>query len=263
VRLTVANAVGSDTEERVGYVRVISGTYTVFVEAVSDYHYTQPLLGSAVPLAQTFYNNLVGSQSNGVIWNGYGEYYNDNAGSKHWSVSEPSAVKADNADFALFVGHGWNDKIYFGTPNSVLELSRTDMRFGASKAKWVTMSSCFALNHTTETNWHSLFAGLHILNGYDTEGLLTDRQGGIYAARLTGGVFEGQNYQLRNIRDSWRVTLEDTINRADHSGAWMWADPCGDDYFPGYGDFCAAPTITDGVPSIQYDKFDCDPTTSD
>ncbi|OPY39273.1 MAG: PKD domain protein [Methanoregula sp. PtaU1.Bin051] len=255
VSLTATNADGSDTETKVDYISVTAPqqtTFTVFAEGVSDYHGGQPPLGSAVPLASTFYQNIVGANNGGISWTGYAEFYNDDAGSKHWSVSEIFPIKADNADFALFAGHGANDRIYFGTSNSVLELPRTDMQFGGSKLKWLTLSSCYILDEDTQVNWHSVFNGLHILNSYETEGLLYDRQGGIYAARLKGGIFEGQPYQVRNIRDAWRMTLEDTIDRTDYFGASMWAEPCGNDYLPGYGSFCSAPSA-----SIQYEKFDC------
>ena len=212
VSLIATNAGGSNTTVKSGYVVVTAPqtTYTVYVEGVSDYHGTQDPLGEAVPLSQIFYQNIVGS-NNGISWTGYGQYYNDSAGSKHWNKSEVSTVKADNADFALFAGHGANDRIYFGTNNSVLELLRSDIQFGGSKAKWVTLSSCNVLDENTQENWKSVFDGLHILNSYETEGLLYESQGGIYAARLKGGMFEGAQYQVRNIRDAWRMTLEDTI----------------------------------------------------
>jgi len=266
VSLTAANAAGSNTVTKARYVTVTAPSqkkYTVFAEAISDYHGTQYPLGSAVPLAHTFYLNIVGSRYRGVSWTGYGENYNDNAGSKHWSISEVSSEKADNADFALFAGHGANDRIYFGTTNSVLELLRSDMQFGGSKAKWVTLSACFVLDEDTKDTWKSVFNGLHILNSYETEGLLYDRQGGIYAAYLNGGMFEGDYYEIMNIRDAWRMTLEDTIGRADTFGAWMWAEPCSNDYLPGYGSFCSAPVKENGNYNIGYKKFDCDPLTGD
>lgn len=265
VNLTATNAAGSNSTVKQNLVTVSAPqtTYTVFAEGISDYHGGQPPLGSAVPMAQTFYQNIAGSDNGGITWSGYGAYYNDDAGSKHWSASEVSTVKADNADFALFAGHGANDRIYFGTNNSVPELLRTDIQYGGSKVKWVTLSACNILDENTKDNWKPVFNGLHILNSYETEGLLYDRQGGIYAARLKGGMFEGDSYLVRNIRDAWRMTLEDTIVSTEYYGASMWAEPCGGDFLPGYGSFCSAPVKENGNYNISYKKFDCDSETSD
>jgi PKD repeat protein len=258
VILTVSNSQGSDSETKTGYITVTGGTYTVFVEGIENYHGTQPPLVSSIDIASTFYNNIQGT-NNGAIWTGYNEFYDDDTGSKHWSHSESSAIKADYADFALFAGHGANDRIVFGTSNSYLDLYRTDMKFGDSKVKWVSLFACNVLDEDTQSSWESVFDGLHILNSFETEGLLNETQGGIYAAYLKGDTFGGEPYLLRNIRDSWKYTLKKTIDNSRYYGAWMWAEPCGSDYLPGYGSFCPAPTIDGyGEYDIQYDKFDCD-----
>jgi hypothetical protein len=93
--------------------------------------------------------------------------------------------------------------------------------------------------------------------------LLYDTQGGIYAAYLKGGTFGGDYYPVQSIRNAWRKTLENTIGNSSYSGAWMWAEPCDEDYLPGYGEFCPAPKKENGNYNITYKKFDCDPTTGD
>ena len=255
VTLTATNSGGNDVEIKPAYIMGTGGTYTVFVEGVSDYHGWQDSLGDAAPLASSFYSTIAGT-SGDTSWTGYYEHYNDSAGSKYWNTSETSAIKADNADFALFVGHGWNDRIYFGTNNSVRELVRSDMEFGESKAKWVTLSACRVLNQSTWTNWKPVFNGLHILNGYDTVGWLYSSQGSQFAERM-----KGDGYQPETIRDAWKNTLKNTINVNDayYNGAWMWAEPCGEDYLPGYGPgtFCSAPEKVGGNYDISYGSFDC------
>jgi PKD repeat protein len=262
VNLTVTNSAGSDSMIRQSYITVTTGTttYTVFVEGINEYHGTQDPLTSAIDIANTFHDNIVGSINNGAVWEDYYEFYDDNTGSKHWTVSESSLIKADYADFALFAGHGEHDRIYFGTQNNVLEPTLSDMSFGESKLKWLTFSACKVLNESTWTDWKPVFNGLHILNGYDTLGWLNGTQGGIYAAYLKGGTYGGDLYPLRNIRDGWMYTLKDTIyiNDAYYNGAWMWAEPCGGDYLPGYGEFCTFPTKdSNGNYTVLYDKFDC------
>jgi PKD repeat protein len=253
VTLTATNSDGSSTRIKPAYIMGTGGTYTVFVEGVTDYHGWQDYLGEAVPLASSFYSTIAGT-SGDTTWTGYYEHNNDDTGSKYWNVSESSAIKADNADFALFAGHGWDDRIYFGTNNSVRELVRGDMEFGESKAKWVTLSACRVLNQSSWTNWKPVFNGLHILNGYDTIAWLDDDQGTQFAQRMTG-----DGYSVETIRDAWKTTLKNTINADDtyYNGAWMWAEPCKDDYLPGYGKFCSAPIVEGNGYNVSYGYFDC------
>lgn len=253
VNLTISDGSGSNFTEKPAYIFGTGGTYLVFVEGVGDYPGTANDLTDTVPLAQNFYTEIQGS-SGDTTWTGYDEHYNESAGSKFWSVSEPSAIKADYADFALFAGHGNQLEIDFGTNNSFQELYANDMEFGNTKAKWVTFASCLVLNRSDWTNMKPVFKGLHILNGYDTEGFPYREQGTQFAERM-----KGENpYPVQNIRDAWMLTLMDTINVANkekYYGAWMWADPCGEDYLPGYGKFCHAPSMTEGEYDIQYLLF--------
>ena len=155
----------------------------------------------------------------------------------------------------MFVGHGSNTKIYFGTQNTALELTRANMIFGGNRLKWVTLDSCDALNQSTYTNWETVFNGVHIVNGYDTHGSLKVDQGVTYAEMMTG---QGGGNPRMKIRDAWKNMLKETIHDAGYKGAYMWADPCGDDYLPGFGDYCSAPTIDgSGNYDIHWDNFKC------
>ena len=259
VSLTATNGGGSDTETKTDYVTVTEQTdFYVYAEDVGLYHGTQDDLSLGNTTPGDFYNYLLNHQCGTVdpekCWYGRGLYVDDNAGSVHWSSSEQAGSYADNADFAFFVGHGWKDRIYFGTQNSVLELEKQYMSFGEGKAKWVTLDSCYVLNESTQTNWESVFNGLHILNGFDTMGLLYDYQGTKYAQMLTG---TGGGYDRTNVRDAWRRMLKETINKDHIKGAYMWANPCSNDFLPGFGDYSDPVKNGQGEYDIYWDNFNC------
>jgi hypothetical protein len=253
VNLTVSNGGGSNFTEKPAYIFGTGGTYSVFVEGVGDYPCENCSLTDTVPLAQNFYTEIQGSNGD-TTWSGYAEQYNDSAGSKSWSKLEPSAIKADYADFALFAGHGNQLELDFGTNNSFQQLYANDMEFGNTKAKWVTFASCLVLNRSNWINMKPVFKGLHILNGYDTEGFPYSDQGTQFAQRMKGE----NEYPVQKIRDAWMFTLMDTINVANkekYYGAWLWAEPCDEDYLPGYGKFCSSPKMSGGQYDVQYDIF--------
>jgi PKD repeat protein len=253
VNLTATNYVGSNSSLKPAYIMGTGGSYTVFVEGIGDYHGTADDLTDTVPLARNFFIVIKGASNADATWSESAEHYNDSAGSKYWSVSEPSAVKANNADFALFAGHGNKTMIAFGTANSQQQLTADDMQFGTVKAKWITFAACLVLNQSISNNLKPVFKGLHILNGYDTVGFPYSNQGTQFAQRM-----KGDGYPIHTIRSAWSETLRDTINVADkayYSGAWMWAEPCSEDHLPGYGTFCSAPTINEGEFDIHYERF--------
>nr|WP_292421305.1 DUF6345 domain-containing protein [Methanoregula sp.] len=253
VKLTVTNSHGSDTKTKPAYIMGTGGTYRVFVGGVGDYPGTGNDLTDTVPLAQNFYTGIQGSNGD-TTWTGYAEHYDANAGSKYWSSTEPSAIKADDADFALFAGHGDPLIIRFGTDNAFQQLNADDMRFGSARAKWVAFASCLVLNRSHHEDMEQVFSGLHILNGFDTIGFPYSNQGTQFAQRMKGA----NGYYIEKIRNAWRNTLIDTINVAEkekYSGAWMWAEPCSEDYLPGYGKFCSAPIMVNGAPDVRYEYF--------
>jgi PKD repeat protein len=262
VSLTVSNVDGSDTETKVGYVTVTEPTQTtfyVYAEGVGMYHGTQADLSLGNQTHGYFYNFLngrCGTVDTEKCWYGHGIYTDDSAGSVHWSAAEQASSYADNADFSVFVGHGSNESIVFGTQNSSLELSRSNMQFGSNRAKWVTFFACDVLNESTQTNWETMFNGVHIVNGFDTDGLLYDGQGTKNAQMLTG---IGGGYDRKSIRVAWRLMLQETIDKDYIKGAYMWADPCGDDYLPGFGNYCASPPTKNenGNYDITWRNFNC------
>jgi hypothetical protein len=162
---------------------------------------------------------------------------------------------ANNADFAFHAGHGWEDGVLFGTANTSYNLYRSNMQFGGNngKAKWVALSACHVLNQSTQANWESVFDGLHILMGFDTEGKLGQYQGSQFADRMTGS----DMYPVMKIRDAWIKTLQTTIDDATIRGAYMWADPSGDDYLPEFGTFREPIKSEDDKYTLYWESFEC------
>lgn len=265
VSLTVANAAGSDSEVKVGFVTVTSNTvnYHVFADGVRYYHNFENNsdVAGADTTSQYFYAHLTDSSrchdyaGTTYCWNARNNPVNDDTGSVYWRQSESAdTVGANSAEFVFHAGHGWEDGILFGTANSVHKVYRSDMSF--SRAKWVALDSCSVLNQSTQSNWESVFDGLHILMGFDTTGLVNENTGPQFIERMRGGTYQGTTYLVRNIRDSWRLTMQNTLQESSLRGAYMWADPSGDDYLPGYGPF-EEPTTTNGEYTIHWDNFQC------
>ena len=266
VSLTATNAAGSNTETKTDYVSVSGGTvdYYVFADGIANYHNYQGDgdLPGADSTSQGFYQNLAMSSDRchdfagtTYCWNERSNPVNDNTGSLYWSQSESAnTLGANSAEFAFHAGHGWNDGIQFGTANSNHDVFRSDMSF--SRAKWVALDSCNVLNASTQTNWGSVFNGLHMLMSFDTPGKISTDTGPQFVARMKGGLYQGNSYAVTKIRDAWILTLRNTVQDNNILGAYMYAEPCQDDYLPGYGDF-EEPTIIEGEYTIVWDNFHC------
>jgi len=264
VNLTVTNAGGSNTTAKAGYIVVTEPaqtTFYVYADGVSLYHgYNGNAdLWRANKTSVEFYDNISGKQGNpysSIHWEGIGKPIDDATGSRNWNINEDANSKANNADFALHAGHGWNDGILFGTANTDYELFRANnLIFGGNngKAKWVAFFSCDVLNQSNQDNWKSVFNGLHILMAFDTHGLEGEGQGYQFAQRMTGDGL----YPKTMIREAWKFTLRNTINDASFKGAYMWADPSGDDYLPGFGTFREPVKDGNGQYTINWTSFEC------
>jgi PKD repeat protein len=262
VSLTAANAAGSNTTVKEGYIIVTDGgpvqaTFYVYAEGSGMYPPRYDKLVEANKTPKEIYEFLDGqsgaaSVDPNVHWVGRGLYLDSDSNESHWNYYEQAGSYADNADFSVFAGHGWNDRIIFGTQDTDTDLYRENMKFGGNRAKWVTLFACDVLNQTYHDNWTSVFNGLHILNGFDTDALLYEGQGTTYAQILTGN---GGGYDRKPIRNAWRLMLQESINKEYISGAYMWADPCGSDYLPGFGNYSSA--ATENVSGIHYGNFTC------
>jgi PKD repeat protein len=261
VNLTVANAGGSNTTVKSGYVVVTAPqtTFYVYADGVGKYNGYQVDLfwGNKTPI--DFYTNISGKQGDPystIHWEGLANPVDDATGERNWNKTEDANTVANNADFAFHAGHGETDRIAFGSQNNVYDLSRSDMEFGGNngKAKWVALSACKVLNQSTWTNWKSVFNGLHILMGFDTEGKLGQDQGGQFAKRMTGS---GLYPVPQKIRDAWKKTLQYTIDDTSVKGADMWAEPCENDYLPGFGSFKDPVKNSEGHYDTQWESFSC------
>ena len=263
VSLTTINGEGSDTEEKEDYISVFLNNYYVFADGVRYYHNYENNSDviTADESAQGFYSKMVTFDScheyDGVIycWNGRSNPVNDDTGSKYWRNAESADTSgANSVEFAYHSGHGWEDGILFGTANQHHKVYSSDMSF--SRAKWVVLDSCYILNSTTYSNWESVFDGLHILLSYDTMGLDYDDIGSQFVERMKGGTYGGEQYPVTRIWEAWRDTLQETIQNSAIKGAYMYADPCKNDYLPGFGPF-EEPVENNGEYTIHWENFAC------
>ena len=260
VRLTVSDSVGNDTETKEGFITV-TGHYYVYSDGISLYHGYEGNsdLSLANTTAREFYEHIDGKEGtvyHSIEWEGLANPLDDATGSGNWDINEDANSMANNADFAFHIGHGWDSGLLFGTANPDYELSRDDMNFGGNngRAKYVALFSCNVLNQSTQSNWESLFNGLHILMGFDTKGAINLNQGSQFADRMTG---TGIYIVPEKIRDAWMLTLQYTINDASIKGAYMWADPSGEDYLPGFGSFMKPVKDSNRQYTLHWDSFEC------
>jgi len=251
------NAAGSDTTVKMGYVTVTEQmNFKVYAEGSGLYPPGYSPVPDANRTPADLYNNLqtCGNIDPRKCWSGGGLYLDGDSNERHWNFREDANSYSDNADFSFFAGHGGNNKIIFGNQYMDTDLTSDSMKFGGNRLKWVTLSACNALDQSTWENWKPVFDGVHIVNGFDTEGFLTPDQGAIYADLLTGS----GAYDLYSIRDAWKWTLKFTLNEESVRGAYMWADYCGNDYLPGFGNYCSEPMKNSlGQYQIWWDNFDC------
>jgi hypothetical protein len=270
-RLMVCTGSGSShrcNTTPVGQVITVGGgpvNYYVFSDGVALYHGFEGNLdlSGADTTAQYFYNHLTDSSrcheydGTNYCWNERSNPVNDNTGSLYWSQTESAdSIGANSVEFAFHAGHGWEDGILFGTANSYHKVFRSNMSF--SRTKWVAFDSCNMLsaNNNNRMNWTSVFNGLHILNGFETIGLIDEDIGPQFVERMRGGTYQGIPYPTTNIRNAWKFTLQGTIQNGTLKGAYLWADPSGEDFLPGHGPFYE-PVKTNGQYTIRWDNFTC------
>ncbi|MBP2134100.1 hypothetical protein J2128_002066 [Methanomicrobium sp. W14] len=240
--------------------------YYVFADGVGEYHGYQnnTNLGTdPVANSQELYRRMTDEdcchEYDGInyCWNERSNPVDDSTGSVYRSRTESAdTIGANSAEFAYHSGHGWNDGILFGTANQYHEVFSSNMSF--STAKWVVLDSCSVLNEPTHGNRESVFNGLHILMSYDTTGLINSNTGPQFVERMRGGTYGGTTYASTKIRIAWKKTLESIIENSTYRGAYMWADPCGDDYLPGYGPF-EEPVKNNENYVINWENFPCKP----
>lgn len=86
-------------------------------------------------------------------------------------------------------------------------------------------------------SWESVIDGVHIIMGFDADGIPKTDQGPQFVERMRGGTYQGTTYPVSPIINAWRETMKNTIHDGNFRGAYIYADPSGNDYLPGYGPF--------------------------
>ncbi|MET8153912.1 DUF6345 domain-containing protein [Actinoplanes sp. NPDC049668] len=79
----------------------------------------------------------------------------------------------DDVDATWYTGHGWPGGFTFKGNNSDTAITPSDARWGNRDLEWLQLESCQVLRDTNGHHdyfgrWRQAFAGLHIMNGFDT-----------------------------------------------------------------------------------------------
>lgn len=223
--------------------------YYCYAEWVNDYS-SNPDFGNLVnndENAQGFYNQLTSR----TPWWGRYIYGNSQAQERHWKDPSKSgngidSSYADNAHFAFFSGHGYEDGsgFAFGTSWDDFKLHYNDALWGNTLMDWVTLDACRVLREDRYTNWYSAFGGLHSMTGFHTRcSDVTDR-GSNFARRLDG------TWATQPVITAWFMAAKDT-EASDKYAAALARSGCWSDYIYGHG--------SQGTPgtSFQYGKYQC------
>ena len=115
----------------------------------------------------------------------------------------------DDVDIAWYSGHGGPNGFTFNTNHTDTVLAPADARWGNRDLEWLQLQSCNVLMDTTGTNdyftrWGPAFAGLHVLNGYETgAGCVAGGLGGAFATRL----FAGPSGPALTVRQAWATAV--------------------------------------------------------
>ena len=89
------------------------------------------------------------------------------------SLGGQDSSYVDDVDATWYTGHGWSGGFTFKGNNSDTQITPSDARWGNRDLEWLQLESCQVLrdtngNHDYFGRWRQAYAGLHILNGFDT-----------------------------------------------------------------------------------------------
>jgi hypothetical protein len=96
----------------------------------------------------------------------------------------------DNVDAAWYTGHGWSGGFTFKGSVTDTQIVPADAKWGNRDLEWLQLESCQVLRDTNGHadyfgRWGPAFAGLHILNGFDTNAYcVSGGTGGTFANYL-------------------------------------------------------------------------------
>jgi len=260
VSLTAANAGGSDTEEKVGYVIVTAPAqteYKVYAEAAEN--------ENVYLMARGFWNELKGSnQDESVIWTDWQgstdiiDY--SSAYESHWTSNANQWV--ERGDFAYFSGHGTPNVFWFRNFTESADASRISL--GSGRTKWAVIDSCLSLDYSSWENWNPSFNGLHMLLGWNTTTVPSfdsnaEGRGFVFAKLMKGSYLIPAVSQMKII-DAWEWAgkytwgIEPTTSDHDIFNAAIYDTNCRDDYLPGWipsgGNICTSLSGTRGYQSV-------------
>jgi hypothetical protein len=115
----------------------------------------------------------------------------------------------DDVDIAWYSGHGSPGGFTFNTNHTDTAITPSDARWGNRDLEWLQLQSCNVLEDTNGkhdyfSRWGPAFAGLHILNGFDTvAGCVAAGLGGAFASRL----FPGPGGPALTVRGAWAAAV--------------------------------------------------------
>jgi hypothetical protein len=112
-------------------------------------------------------NHGIGTQFD---WRGANAWERD---FKDPSLGGQDSSYVDDVDATWYTGHGWSGGFTFKGNNSDTQITPADARWGNRDLEWLQLESCQVLRDTNGSHdyfgrWRQAYAGLHILNGFDT-----------------------------------------------------------------------------------------------
>ncbi|MFI7546832.1 DUF6345 domain-containing protein [Actinoplanes sp. NPDC049599] len=145
-------------------------------------------------------NHGIGTQFD---WRGASAWERD---FKDPSLGGQDSSYVDDVDATWYTGHGWSGGFTFKGNNSDTQITPADARWGNRDLEWLQLESCQVLRDTNGSHdyfgrWRQAYAGLHILNGFDTNAYCV---GGGTGATFAGYLFP-KKFLWWELRPAYRV----------------------------------------------------------
>jgi Family of unknown function (DUF6345) len=175
---------------------------TVGVEWVQKYNGLQGNLSNTKAQAEGFLNTLAATR--GFNWGDNLAWDQDfEQSGKGLPSAGTDTTWADNVDIVFFSGHGSADRFYFGTKMDDGVAKASEIRWGDKDLEWIALDACQVLSRDgvfDRWGW-PVFAGLHMIVGFDTTTLDEANRGRLFAQYLNAGW---------TVRDAWIRCAQDT-----------------------------------------------------
>jgi Family of unknown function (DUF6345) len=123
-----------------------------------------------------------------------------------WDSLVPPKLYVDQVDAQWYTGHGWPGGVTFKSSVGDTSIVPGDARWGNGDLEWMQLESCQVLRDTNGradyfARWDEVFAGLHLLNGFDTNAYCIS---GGTGARFAGYLFP-QKFLWWTLRPAYTV----------------------------------------------------------